>query len=80
MTVSRPGSAGGRCRLGMAGRHGSDPPTTLLGREQDLAIAEATLAEDGARLITLLGTGGIGKTRLAIELARRARHQDRTVA
>jgi predicted ATPase len=46
------------------------PPTPLLGRERELArLAEA--ARGGARLLTLTGIGGIGKTRLALELARR---------
>ena len=31
--------------------------------------AVAALAEEGARLLTLLGTAGVGKTRLALELA-----------
>ena len=41
----------------------------LIGRERDLrAAAEALLASEG-RLLTLTGTGGCGKTRLALELA-----------
>jgi predicted ATPase len=42
--------------------------TRFIGRERDLA-AIAQLWRDGARLITLLGTGGIGKTRLAMRYA-----------
>ncbi len=48
------------------------PLTPLLGREQDLTGAEALLADPGVRLLTLTGPGGIGKTRLGLELARRA--------
>jgi len=42
--------------------------TTFVGRETTLAECAAALA--GARLLTLSGLGGSGKTRLAIELAR----------
>jgi predicted ATPase/DNA-binding XRE family transcriptional regulator len=43
--------------------------TALLGREADLHTLQQWLAED-ARLITLVGPGGVGKTRLALELGR----------
>src|SRR5262245_43602476 len=45
------------------------PLTALLGREADLRTLQQWLAED-ARLITLIGPGGVGKTRLALELGR----------
>ena len=44
------------------------PPTRLLGRERELAELRRRLAA-GARLLTLTGPGGTGKTRLALELA-----------
>jgi predicted ATPase/DNA-binding SARP family transcriptional activator len=47
------------------------PATPLLGREEDLRTAAALLAEPGVRLLTLTGAGGIGKSRLALELAHR---------
>jgi predicted ATPase/DNA-binding SARP family transcriptional activator len=52
-------------------RHGvSAPLTRLVGRESELAaIAEARRT---SRLVTLLGPGGVGKTRLAMESALRA--------
>jgi len=46
------------------------PATPLVGRERELGETEALLVEGHARLLTLTGPGGIGKTRLAIELAR----------
>lgn len=47
--------------------------TPLVGREQDVANIRALLAEPAVRLVTLLGAGGIGKTRLSIEIANELR-------
>ena len=44
------------------------PSTSLLGREQELTEIRTFLQK--ARLLTLTGTGGVGKTRLAVEAAR----------
>src|SRR5438046_7783963 len=46
--------------------------TPFIGREADLAAAFEQV-RSGARLITVLGPPGIGKTRLARELAARSR-------
>ena len=43
-------------------------PTTLVGRTEEVAAAQKLLAQQGLRLLTLTGPGGIGKTRLGLEL------------
>jgi predicted ATPase/DNA-binding SARP family transcriptional activator len=48
------------------------PPTPTIGREADLARLRDLLGQPTSRLVTLVGPGGVGKTRLAIELARAA--------
>jgi predicted ATPase/DNA-binding winged helix-turn-helix (wHTH) protein len=64
---------------GAAAREGEGraPPTNLpaaladfIGREAELATVRELLRQN--RLVTLVGTGGIGKTRLALEAARGA--------
>jgi predicted ATPase/DNA-binding CsgD family transcriptional regulator len=47
------------------------PTTTFIGRSQELADLENLLQRPDVRLITVTGTGGVGKTRLALEVARR---------
>ncbi|ANJ26445.1 BTAD domain-containing putative transcriptional regulator [Agromyces aureus] len=45
-------------------------PNELIGRDDDLVAVEAALR--GHRLVTILGPGGLGKTRLAQEIAQRS--------
>jgi predicted ATPase/DNA-binding XRE family transcriptional regulator len=45
-------------------------PTALIGRDAEMQTLRLRLADSAARLVTLTGPGGAGKTRLALELAR----------
>src|SRR6476620_7477854 len=45
------------------------PLTALVGRDADLRILRRSLGDPATRLLTLVGPGGVGKTRLALQLA-----------
>ena len=45
-------------------------PTPLVGRRHEIEQLEQLFLQDGVRLVTLTGPGGIGKTALATEVAR----------
>ncbi len=41
--------------------------TPFVGREEEIASASDLLRQPNTRLVTLIGTGGAGKTRLALD-------------
>jgi predicted ATPase len=51
------------------GAHLPVPPDSFVGRETELATLSVLLRRPNVRLLTLTGTGGSGKTRLALHLA-----------
>ena len=50
--------------------HLPTPTTPFVGREANLAEIARLLSDPNCRLVSLIGPGGIGKTRLAQEAAR----------
>lgn len=46
------------------------PYTTTIGREDDIAAVRSLLVGGANRTVSLIGPGGVGKSRLAIEIAR----------
>ena len=75
-------AAGGRAVAAAPSRAGSRGPrplpvstTSLLGRERAIGEVTGLVERSGARLVTLTGPGGVGKTRLAVAVGERL--QDR---
>ncbi|MEW6555159.1 MAG: diguanylate cyclase [Actinomycetota bacterium] len=63
---------GGAVSPGPGASHLPQQPTAFIGREKELTEIASLLGEEDCRLLTLVGPGGIGKTRLALEAAMRA--------
>ena len=55
------------------------PLTRLIGREQEITHARQLLLREDLRLLTLLGPGGAGKTRLGLEVAAQLAVEDAEV-
>lgn len=45
------------------------PATSLIGREEEVRVLRALLQRPEVRLLTITGTAGVGKTRLALQVA-----------
>lgn len=60
-----------RVKLALRGpQHNLPPPTTaFIGRSEEVSTLHRILGDPANRLITLVGPGGIGKTRLALQVA-----------
>ncbi|MBF6613368.1 MAG: hypothetical protein IVW55_09595 [Chloroflexi bacterium] len=55
-----------------SGKHHASPLTSMVGREDEIAEIERILYSGQVRLLTLTGSGGVGKTRLALQVAARS--------
>jgi predicted ATPase/DNA-binding SARP family transcriptional activator len=53
------------------------PPTALIGRERERETARELLEREEVRLLTLTGPAGVGKTRLALEIAAERQEEGR---
>lgn len=76
VAAARPGAAPPERSAPQPVRRIPQPPTPLIGRDGEMATALDLLARDTTRLITITGPGGVGKTRLALEIASAIEAQD----
>jgi predicted ATPase/DNA-binding SARP family transcriptional activator len=68
-TPAAPGAAGSPTSPAISAARIPRVASSILGRESELRAALELIQRSDVRLVTLTGTGGIGKTRLALELA-----------
>lgn len=66
------GASGSAASIGGATAGLPRPITPILGRRAELAAIRRLIRRHDVRLVTVLGPGGIGKTRLAVEVAHSA--------
>ncbi len=64
-----PGSAAIRFEIDRPHNNLTSLPNGLIGREHDVATLLQRLSNEATRLLTLVGSPGVGKTRLALEVA-----------
>ena len=57
--------------------HFPTPLTPFVGRQRELNELLTTLAQPDCRVLTLLGPGGMGKTRLSVQVGRQMSHSPR---
>ena len=71
VAVAPPGAAPSAELVATQGGDGNLPASTtpLIGRDADVVAIGKLLRRPGARLVTLTGPGGVGKTRLALAIA-----------
>ena len=65
-------------RKSTSSRHIPVARTTLIGRERELSTLDRLFRDQAAGLVTIVGPGGVGKTRLALEFAARMRRTGET--